>query len=47
MTGDAVHRAFEQALDLPKLFEYVDPDFVLTGWSADATPVATREGLRR
>ena len=46
MTGDAVHRAFEKALDLPRLFEYVDPDFVLTGWSADSTPVATREGLR-
>lgn len=45
-SGDAVHRRFDAALDLPKAFEYIDDDFILTGWSADATSVATREGMR-
>ncbi len=45
--GDEVHRRFEAALGLPRLFEYIDSDFVLTGWSVDTVSVATREGLRR
>lgn len=46
-TGDEVHRRFEQVLDLPKSFEYVDADFVLTGWSRDTASVGTREGLKQ
>lgn len=46
-TGDAVHRRFAARLALPALLEYVDDDFVLTCWSADATSTATREGLGR
>lgn len=45
-SGDAVHRRFEARLGLPKIFEYLDADFVLGGWSADPTTVAMREGLR-
>ncbi len=45
-TGDDVHRRFESALDLPKIFEYVDADFLLGGWSKADTSVAQREGLR-
>ena len=45
-SGEEVHRRFERAIALPKLFEYVDDDFVLSGWSADAVSVAAREGLR-
>lgn len=46
-SGEAVHRRFGGALDLPQLFEYVDEDFILTGWSADKRSVATRDGTRR
>lgn len=45
-TGDAVHRRFEAALSLPRLFEYVDDDFVLSAWSVDTRTAAVREGLR-
>lgn len=45
-SGDEVHRRFEAALDMPRCFEYVDPDFVLSGWTADTTSVAAREGLK-
>lgn len=45
-SGAEVHRRFAERLDLPTLFEYVDDDFVLSGWSADAASAATREGLR-
>lgn len=44
--GDEVHRRFDEALALPRLFEYADDDFVLSGWSRDATTPAMREGLR-
>ncbi len=44
--GDAVHRHFEDELGLPRTFEYIDDDFVLTGWSADVRTAAIREGLR-
>jgi SAM-dependent methyltransferase len=46
MRGDEAHRHFEAALDLPRLFQYEDDDFLLTGWSADPDSVARREGLR-
>lgn len=45
-SGDDVHRHFERALDLPKSFEYVDADFVVSGWSRDTTSVGAREGLK-
>ena len=45
-TGDEAHRGFAAALDLPRLFEYVDDDVVITGWSPVALSVATRDGLR-
>ncbi|MEO8937785.1 MAG: methyltransferase domain-containing protein [Burkholderiaceae bacterium] len=45
-SGDAVHRRFDAALNLPKVFEYIDDDFILTGWSADERSVAAREGSR-
>jgi len=45
-TGDETHRVFEEALALPRLFAYVDDDFVLSGWSADSRSVAMRDGLR-
>ncbi len=45
-TGDEVHRRFERALDLPRIFEYIDADFVLTGWSRDTGSVGQREGLK-
>ncbi len=46
LRGEEAHRHFERALRLPRLFEYVDDDFVLTAWSADETSVAQRDGLR-
>ncbi len=45
-SGEEVHRRFEEALGLPRSFEYVDDDFVLSGWSAGVASVARREGLR-
>jgi SAM-dependent methyltransferase len=44
--GDEAHRRFEAALGLPRVFEYLDDDFVLTGWCADRSSVALRDGLR-
>ena len=44
--GDEVHRRFEQALGLPRLFEYADDDFLLGGWSRDVATPAMRDGLR-
>ncbi len=46
VTGEEAHRRFETALGLPRCFEYVDRDFVLSGWSRDEASVANREGLR-
>lgn len=46
ITGDEAHRDFEAQLQLPRLLEYQDDDFVLTAWSADTRSIATREGLR-
>lgn len=44
--GEEAHHRFEKALDLPRLFEYADDDFLLTGWSRDTATAAMREGLR-
>jgi SAM-dependent methyltransferase len=44
--GEEAHRRFEKALALPRLFEYLDRDFVLSGWSRDSSSVASRDGLR-
>lgn len=44
--GDEVHARFEAALGLPRCFEFVDADFILSGWSADTSSVAEREGLK-
>lgn len=44
--GDEVHRRFDEALALPRLFAYADDDFLLSGWSRDATTPAMRDGLR-
>ena len=44
--GEQAHRRFEKALALPRLFEYLDSDFVLSGWSGDSSSVASRDGLR-
>ncbi len=44
--GDDAHRHFERALRLPRAFEYADDDVLLTGWCADETTVARRDGLR-
>ena len=44
--GDEAHRRFDRALGLPKVFEYIDDDFVLSGWSVETRSVAMREGLR-
>ena len=44
-SGDATHRRFADSLALPRLFEYVDDDFILTGWSRDPTSVARRDGV--
>ena len=46
ITGDEAHRHFETVLDLPRLLEYEDDDFVLTAWSADTRSTAIREGVR-
>jgi hypothetical protein len=40
-SGEEVHRLFERALDLPRRFEYIDEDFVLTGWSMHASVAST------
>lgn len=45
-SGEDAHRQFEAALDLPRRFEYLDDDFVLTAWSVDTVSVAVQEGLR-
>jgi len=45
-SGDDTHRLFERSLNLPRLFDYEDDDFVLSGWSADARSVAVRDGVK-
>lgn len=44
--GEDVHRRFERALELPRSFDCVDADFILSGWSRDTRSVGSREGLR-
>ena len=44
--GDEAHARFDAALGLPRRFEYVDADFILSGWSVDIASVAQREGLK-
>lgn len=46
LDGDAVHAIFEGRVPLPGVATYRDADFCLAVWSADATSVAAREGLR-
>jgi SAM-dependent methyltransferase len=36
-SGHDVHRLFEKAIDLPRRFEYVDADFLLSGWTTQAS----------
>jgi len=43
--GDTVHAELAQAIDLPRVWSLVDPDFRLEVWSADERPVGAREGL--
>lgn len=46
LDGDAVHALIERCMGEAPLAAYRDADFRLAVWSADATSVATREGLR-
>ena len=43
--GDAVHEALSQALDLPRVWSLVDPDFRLEVWSTDERSVGRRDAL--
>lgn len=45
LDGDRVHAALHAALPLAPVFAYVDEDFRLEGWSAQADSVAQREFL--
>ena len=44
--GEDVHQRFSEELALPRLYDYRDDDFVLTGWSHDTATPAMRDGLR-
>ncbi len=44
--GDDAHERFATALRLPRAFEYLDADFILSGWSLDTVSVAARGGLK-
>ena len=45
-SGDEVHRRFATEIELPRLYDYRDDDFVLSAWSRDRVTPAMRDGLR-
>lgn len=46
LAGQEVHAVLRNCLRLASCFQYIDPDFILEGWSTDPRSVAMREGLR-
>ncbi|TBV09486.1 class I SAM-dependent methyltransferase [Phytopseudomonas dryadis] len=45
LTGDQVHQALHEQLQLPRLLRHEDSDLLLELWSTDPTSVGQREGL--
>ncbi|HEY0179118.1 MAG TPA: SAM-dependent methyltransferase [Dokdonella sp.] len=46
LDGDRVHARLDANLPWPRIFRYVDADFVLDGWSGRRDSIAQQEGKR-
>lgn len=46
LTGDQVHAMLQDGLDLSRLAQHLEDDFVLEVWGRDPISVASQEGLR-